>query len=223
MSDDDQCCVGIIIIAVLFAIYKAIEWAVSKYGIEYVSTIIGIIVIIIAILIFMDHKNNIYSDTEEGSATITFGIVWFILVLVISLVIDVLSNKGGEGLFIFTLICNLPGTFIILYIGAGKFRSKANIGDINDQILEGRKIKYFATFWLFFWPMLYIILLYLGISKNPDNIFLSFILIAIPGMFSGMMISRWLSKVNKEFYKAQKFKGGQSKSYRQKRQDKRID
>lgn len=198
MSDDDGVCGCIVVLAALFAVYKGIEWAIPKYGMEYVNIVIGVIVIIIATLIFLESESKTDSRTEKGSLTITFGIVWFILVLVISLIIDVLSKKGGEDLFIFTLILNLPGTFVILHIGAGKFKSKSDITDINDQISEGRKIKYFAVFWLFFWPMLYIILSYLGISKKPDNVLLSFIVISIPGMFGGMMTSRWLSKINKQ-------------------------
>ena len=201
MSDEDQFCGCIFILAILFAIYKGIGWAIPKYGIELVSTVVGIAIIIIAILIFLDNENKINSRTEKGSATITFGIVWFILTLVISLVIDVLSKKGGEDLFILTIVFNLPGTFIILLMGIGKFRGELGTGDIDDHMLrvsEGRKIKYFAIFWLFFWPMLYIILSYLGISKKPDVVPLSFISVAMPGTFGGMMISRWLSKINNE-------------------------
>lgn len=198
MSDEDQFCGCIFVLVILFAIYKVIEWAITKYGIELVSTAVGIVVVIIAILIFLEDESEAYSRTEKGSKTITFGIVWFILVLIISLIVDILSKKGGEDLFIFTLVWNLPGTFLILLIGTGKFRDKFDIEDINVHISEGRKIKYFSIFWLFFWPMLYIILSYLDISEKPDGVLASFMFIAIPGTFGGMMISRWLSKINNE-------------------------
>jgi len=133
--------------------------------------------------------------TQEGKVLIKFGFVWFVSVLVMSVVIDsffVLKYNGNRGavLFLASLLINMPGTCILLYSGVKRMRSC----NVEDRIREGLKIQLFGIFWLFFWTILPYVFTYSTLPlQNTSSIYL---LIAIPGSIVSIAIGRWSSHIN---------------------------
>ncbi|RLI02851.1 hypothetical protein DRO38_03455 [Candidatus Bathyarchaeota archaeon] len=137
-----------------------------------------------------------YLDFTEGETFIKFGIAWFISIFLLSLIID-LSLMGyrdrGVALFFLSLFLNLPGTCILLGIGAKKLKSDA---DRYPYLVRGhaKNIIYFGIFWFIFWFISSIII---GSNTiDPGGCFFVFLLfITIPGTVTIITFGRRLSKV----------------------------
>lgn len=143
------------------------------------------------------YKGN--SLIEKGETYIKIGVVWFISILIISVIIDLSlthyfpdSWSKGIGVFLITTFINMPGTSILFYIGVKKLRSCELI---ENRVREGRKIMYFGTFWLFFWMVISIIFIQSNTVKNDIGILMVFA-VTIPGTIANMAIGRWSSKVD---------------------------
>lgn len=192
MSDDDECCTGLIIIGIIIGIIYAIAWAVDTFGWELVlSIIVAIITIIIVIALRYDKISDLGSEDDliKGQALIEFAIVWFILIFILSLPIEI--GYEGEGLIVFLLsfFLNLPGVCIFLWCGAKTLKSC----ETADHLSEGRKITYFGIFWLVFW------LISSAIIDSAANVgglafILFLLLVAIPGTVAIIKIGRNVSE-----------------------------
>lgn len=199
MADDDGgLCGCIILLAILYAIYEGVKWAAGKYGWETITIACGAIIIII-VTTYSCNKiwEGASSLTEKGKSFINFGITWFISALIISFLLELWltgTNKGlqiGANTFFITTFLNMPGTSILLYIGAKRLKSC----DLETQIIEGRKIIYFGIFWLVFWILLPIALISLGIAEN-DTFGMFLLFVAMPGMVINVIIGKWCSRIN---------------------------
>lgn len=200
MADDgNEVCSCIILLIILYAIYKAVSWVIEKYGLESIAIVSGIILLII---ITIHVCKQVWEEEnyliEKGKALVKFGIVWFVLIFIISVLIELLSAhyhfidlpKGGGMLFI-SLFVNMPGTSILLFAGARKLRSCELI---ENKVIEGRKIIYFGIFWFFFWIISPFILELMSIIDSGS--FMTFILVSVPGTITNIAIGRWSSKID---------------------------
>lgn len=196
MSDDGACCTGLIGMGISYVIICVIigiiAWADDTFGWEFVlSIIVAIITIIIVIALRYDKISDLGSEDDliKGQALIEFAIVWFILIFILSLPIDI--GYEGEGLIVFLLsfFLNLPGVCIFLWCGAKTLKSC----ETADHLSEGRKITYFGIFWLVFW------LISSAIIDSVANVgWLAFILflllVAIPGTVAIIKIGKNVSE-----------------------------
>ena len=186
--------ITIITIGVICAIVLTIAY--SWQLILSVPVLSIIVAIVVTTLVYYKIWGGAYSDLDKGRAFIKFGIAWFIVIFVLSVIID-LSLMGyrdrGAGIFLLSLFLNLPGTCILIGLGAKKLKSCEE----KNLPREGRKIVYFGIFWLFFWFISYIIID--SAARAEGLLFLLFLfLVTIPGTVAIILIGRRLSKVGLE-------------------------
>lgn len=204
MADgEDGICGCIVLLIVIYLAYRVIVWAADKYTWELVAAVFCTIAIIITgIYVFNKTWEEASSLTEKGKTFIKFGFMWFVLVLIMSIIVDLAfthpyfspSYTGDRGAFIFliTLFFNMPGTFIWFYLGARKLKSC----DIDTRITEGKNIISFGIFWLIFWIIAPYVLVYFGdltIEGAQSSIIL---LVAIPGAAIDIIIGNWSSRID---------------------------
>lgn len=200
-NEDDEVCGCIIFLIMVYGLYRGIIWIIDKYGWESVAAVGSCI---IALIIISAILNKVFEEanslTEKGKAFIKFSFLWFVLVFIISNIMDIWltsSSKinGGDLIFTMALLANMPGTLVLSFIGAKRLKSS----DIETRVIEGKKIINFSIFWLFFWAIFPRVLSYYGIivSKDLTSTYLTFLLlIAIPGSAFNIIIGRWLSKID---------------------------
>lgn len=123
---------------------------------------------------------------NEGKMYIRLGVIWFVFWFILSIPSDLIlfdTVDRGTALVLLSLFFNLPGTCILIRIGAIKLEAcKYEVREI-----EARKILHFGVFWLFFW----IVLSALGFILNVELAF-SFI-VAIFGTVAIIAIGNRLS------------------------------
>ena len=193
------------VITTIIGLICAIVWAIAFGWQQVVSVLrsVPVLIIIAAIIvtIYVCHKiwEEAYSHLDEGRAFIKFGIAWFILIFFISLIIDLsfIPYYDRGILFWFSsLLLNLPGTCILVGLGAKRLKSAT---DEFPYTVKGhaKNIIYFGIFWLIFWLISSIII---G-SNTPDPgvvFFVFLISVTILGAITIIIIGRRLSKANGE-------------------------
>jgi hypothetical protein len=185
MSDDEDACCGVICIGAI--IIGIIWWVVDTFGWVSAVSVISIIAVIIVTI-------YVCSEIYDEGAFIKFGIAWFIAVFVISLIIDLwLMGYGDRGaaLFSLSLFLNLPGTCILIGLGAKRLKSAADSYMVRGQ---AKNIIYFGYFWFFFCFISSVIVS--RDSPDPRGFFYVFLIfVTIPGTIAIIIIGIRLSKV----------------------------
>ena len=201
VDDDDQVCGCIILLAMVYGLYRGFLWALDKYGWESIAAVSSCILALIVVSVIISKVfEEAYSLTEKGKAFIKFSFIWFVLVFIISNILDIWltsSSKinGGDLIFTMTLLVSMPGVLVLSFNGAKKLKSS----DIETKVVEAKNIINFGIFWLIFWAIFPRVLMYYGIivSKDPTSEYLAFLLIvAIPGSIVNIIIGKWLSKID---------------------------
>lgn len=200
-DDEDQVCGCIILLIIVYGLYRGIIWVIDKYGWGSVTVVISCIFVLIIISVVVSKAfEEANSLTEKGKIYIKFGILWFVSISIISTIADLWltsigKTTGGELILPMTLLLNMSGTLVLSYVGA----SKLKFSDIETRVIEGKKIINFGIFWLIFWAIFPRVLIYYGtiITKDSTSEYLAYLLfIAIPGSVVNMIIGRWLSKID---------------------------
>lgn len=201
MSDDDEICGCIILLVLLYVIYKVIIWLIDKYGGEIVGTSFGILtIIIVTIFSYKKILKDAISNIDKGKAIIKFGMIWFVSIFILSILIDVLFTQyyqndnwvKGSSIFVITTFINMPGTSLLFHNGVEKL---ILYDQIEYRIKEGRKIIYFGIFWFFFWIFVPIILIQLKVIENDVGMSIAFI-VPLSGLTINLIIGRWSSKID---------------------------
>ncbi len=197
MSDDDgEICGCIILIIVVYLIYKVITYIYDNYSWIGLIIIFSILVIFIfGTYIFSDLMKNENTLVDKGKSFVNLGFIWFVSILIMSVVIDLLllppGNNRGALVFIISLV-NMFGTSIFFYAGIKKLKSC----DIEYRVMEGRRITYFGIFWFFFWVILPGIFAYSNIITANGVVEVFILFIAIPGTVVDIIIGRWALKID---------------------------
>jgi len=155
---------------------------------EILEEILYVLFIIIAVtimLIFIIHRITPITNGERGRKYILFGICWFVISFILSLIMDLAFYEEGELLFYLSIFMILPGTCALLGMGARAL----NLCGEKIHAREAAKILYFGIFWFAFWLIVGFIITLVLEEWVP---FLLSLLPASSGAIINLLISRWL-------------------------------
>lgn len=203
MADDDgQVCGCIIILGILYFIYKGAEWLIGIYTLNPLVAGLGIVITIIATIIVCINMWTGLSDSrspaEKGKVLISLGMIWSASIFVISILLDLLLTytwdgyrQEGSGIVIpLATFLNMVVTYILFCAGGHTLKS-----DIEVQKVEGRKIIYFGILWGSIWTIFSVVLSSSSFIVVKDSSYM-FPLIAVLGIVANVVIGQWVSRVD---------------------------